>query len=303
MAHLRLDFGAKGGLITAREGGRYDFEILPPHDDSIIFDVDCGRPVCGLKSDRLGQEVLEGPKSEDEDFQVRIVGGTASVFGNWPFIVGITRNGRFICGATVIEPYWILTAAHCLQDFRQERFHFQVLAGMYRRYSRSSMEQVRIIERIRLHEDYNSTWLNHDLALAKVDRPFDFNYAVSTVCLPEGDLCGNEDVMAPHPGAECVSAGWGKTLEAGKQSDELREVEIPVLSQCARSYNDVNYQICGGYEEGGKDSCQGTNEQPLFLIFLRFNIFFLQVTAADLCFAGIRTVRDRGTWEASFRTA
>ena len=54
------------------------------------------------------------------------------------------------------------------------------------------MEQVRVIERIRIHEGYNKTWLNNDIALAKLDRSFDLNYAVSPVCLPDPLVCNDQ---------------------------------------------------------------------------------------------------------------
>ena len=58
--------------------------------------------------------------------QVRIVGGEASAVGNWPSIVGLYRDGVFSCGATILSKEWVVTAAHCVQDFRKERIGLQV---------------------------------------------------------------------------------------------------------------------------------------------------------------------------------
>jgi len=313
VARLRINFDAQEGRSLLREIAgdsieRRIYEIQPPLEDAVFLRVDCGQPQCGMPSDRFADQTLDQtfPFSvsgrqlpaadpavdvEDTDYgesvnnqevgpfgqlDQRIVGGSASSFGQWPFIVGITRDGRFVCGGTIVDENWVLTAAHCVNEdssknFQDENYHFQVLAGLLRRGSSSSLEQVRVVEDVIVHSNFNSTWYLNDIALLKVDRPFDFNYAVSPICMPDDSYCSTSSLPAPFStiqspvvGDNCVAAGWGQEFERGPQSDELQQVELPIKESCVRSYNNITSQVCAGFEEGGQDACRGDSGGPLF---------------------------------------
>ena len=70
--------------------------------------------------------------------------------------------------------------------------------------------------------------------------------------------------MSPGSGDTCIAAGWGDLSEDGPSSEQLRQVEIPILASCGNNYNNINYQICGGYTQGGQDACQGDSGGPLY---------------------------------------
>ena len=86
----------------------------------------------------------------------RIVGGDISYEDSWPYTVAVYRDGRFICGATILSPQWVVTAGHCLFQYEEGdgKFYY-VRAGMIRRQSQSAWEQHRSLQQIFIHPEYD----------------------------------------------------------------------------------------------------------------------------------------------------
>lgn len=56
----------------------------------------------------------EGCGKRLNDFPSKIVGGSPAQVGDWGWQVGINYNGRHTCGGVLLNEYWIVTAAHCV---------------------------------------------------------------------------------------------------------------------------------------------------------------------------------------------
>ena len=261
-------------------------------DNQELVFVECGVKLCGTSSARSKRDLDKRIKRDDTynvtcderlakmndaeqeifktsaeyaelcslgDTDAKIVGGEVSYPDSWPYTVALYRDGQFICGATIVSPEWVVTAGHCVFGYDEGKgFFYQVRAGMVRRQSQSPWQQFRHMVDVFIHPEYDNTYLRHDIALAKLNSPLYINRHVQTICLP------HDAAMYPSVGSTCMATGWGDISEDGPSSEELREVQVPILAKCGRSYNNISYQICGGYTEGGKDACQGDSGGPLY---------------------------------------
>lgn len=189
----------------------------------------------------------------------KIVGGTETEKNEYPWQVGLVYNGGSMsfCGGSIISDQWILTAAHCIDDW----YDFQVVVGEHQWSTdseTSATERINVVQTIR-HSNYNYASLNNDIALIKLATPLSFGTKIAPVCLPPPNEL-YEDVMA-------TVTGWGTRTQGGYLSDQLYEVDVPTMSnqECAASYPyslSAN-MICAGYQQGGKDACQGDSGGPM----------------------------------------
>ncbi|KAK6621976.1 hypothetical protein RUM44_001783 [Polyplax serrata] len=202
----------------------------------------------------------------------RVVGGTESNPGQWPWMAAIFLHGvrrtEFWCGGSLIGRRHILTAAHCTRDTRQKPFsarQFTVRLGdidLRNSDEPSKPETYNVVE-VRAHPKFSRVGFYNDIAILILDRDVRKSKYVIPLCLPE--QYRNEKFVGTRP----TVVGWGTTYYGGKESSSQRQADLPVWrnDDCDRAYFqpiDENF-ICAGYADGGKDACQGDSGGPLML--------------------------------------
>ncbi|XP_057553484.1 plasma kallikrein isoform X2 [Hippopotamus amphibius kiboko] len=193
----------------------------------------------------------------------RIVGGTNSSWGEWPWQVSLQVNLRpqsHLCGGSIIGHQWVLTAAHCFDGLPLSDV-WRIYGGILNLSEITKETPFSQIKEIIIHQNYKISEGGHDIALIKLETPLNYTDSQKSICLPSKD-----DTKTIY--TDCWITGWGFTEEKGKIQNTLRKAKVPLVSneECQRSYRDykiTKQMICAGYKEGGKDACKGDSGGPL----------------------------------------
>ncbi|CAH1802993.1 unnamed protein product, partial [Owenia fusiformis] len=133
---------------------------------------------------------------------------------SWPWQAEMMLYGEHpYCSATLVDPEWVLTAAHCVQEIEKPE-SWMVRLGEFDRAMDEGTEYLYGVTDIVIHPDYESAFPNsYDMALVRLVDPVAFTDHISAVCLPTPDTSINPD-------DQCVATGWGD-LEActGSKAD------------------------------------------------------------------------------------
>ncbi len=189
-------------------------------------------------------------------------GKTPAPPGQNPWQVAIIFNEAssvqrgFVCGGSLIASEWILTAAHCVEDFEPEEL--DVIIGREKLSSKDG-EQIGSIA-FHIHTDWDGN--NNDIALIKLAQPASKGQFVA--------LQKADQTALSLPGTNSKVTGWGVlSLLAEEVPDALHQVEMPIVTkaQCRASYeNDPvinDTVICAGTRTSGSDPCFGDSGGPL----------------------------------------
>ncbi|XP_017776654.1 PREDICTED: trypsin-1-like [Nicrophorus vespilloides] len=233
------------GLVGIQTGGNNNNPPTKPPNKPVEPKL-CGDCACGVTFK-----------------QTRIVGGVETQVNAYPWMTILSYNGRFYCGASVINNKYLLTATHCVNGFTKER-----LQAVFLDHDRSNQFETKTFTRkiaaILKHRGYNMGGsYNNDIALLRLDEELPFSGLLRPVCLPT--------IGKSYTGYTGIATGWGATEEHGQVSNKLMEVDVPILSNidCRKTgYGGkiTDNMMCAGYKHGTKDSCQGDSGGPLHIV-------------------------------------
>lgn len=200
--------------------------------------------------------------------EYEIVGGDDTTITQHPWQIALTTNSGFqFCGGSILNPSWVLTAAHCVVGGDAD---MRVVAGITR-VSQQSSGQIRAINAVATFPGFVDPAVGKDVALLHLATPLDLSGA-SARSVP---LVTPADAAAGATSAGVVSTitGWGTLSSGGNSPDVLQEVDVPLISnadaQEAYQQEDITADQLGAgiIGVGGVDSCQGDSGGPLTVPF------------------------------------
>lgn len=140
-----------------------------------------------------------------------LTGGTISSWGMFPSAAFIITPALSYCGAALIHPEFVLTLAQCVYDEQREvtirSSWIEVIAGDINIIPASFGRQHRNVLEVIVHQNYTAYNHNNDIALLRVDKPFEVPSNSVEMGIRRGRIVPN--------GAGCYLPGWGVQRSVG----------------------------------------------------------------------------------------
>ncbi|XP_061635960.1 coagulation factor VII-like isoform X2 [Phyllopteryx taeniolatus] len=244
---VRLNCSCANGYFLNADGRN----CMAKGDLRAIYSIPCG----------VTPALQDPNRAKQLDPRARIVGGSECPKGECPWQVLLLYKGKGFCGGVIIEPMWILTASHCLEDADAQ--FLNVVPGEHNTEVEEGTEQVIQVSQILMHERYEKKTADNDIALLRLASPVVYTPYAVPVCLPTKTLA-ERDLWAIR--MHTVS-GWGRRGENGPTSHLMRRLTVPRIrtQQCIREsgVQITENMFCAGYLTGQEDSCKGDSGGPL----------------------------------------
>ncbi|UJR27992.1 hypothetical protein I4U23_009250 [Adineta vaga] len=201
------------------------------------FAKEYSKDTCGLRP------LITAPNASS-----RIVGGKVSTRGDWPWQISMQRNGNHICGGSLINDQWIVTAAHCVSGNLTPNI-YRIVFGLHDRSISDSWVITRTVESVIVHPSYVGSTFTHDIALMKLSSKVEpYTEYYMPVCFPTA--------TQTFAGETGITTGWGAAAYVA--------TSVLTDSSCKARYsaNMINTanQICSGGSRKG--ACQGDSGGP-----------------------------------------
>ena len=186
-------------------------------------------------------------------------------------------NYKHICGGTIINEKFILTAAHCV--YGKNDLDLKVILGTDKLNFRGPSSTEHKIMNISIHPSYDPLYFYNDAAVLELEEELTFNLTQSPICLPKY-FNNDQNARIHHAG---TVTGWGAMQNFGQASTELRKGRVTIFSQeyCNNTRTIENEHgliittdklprlfqseiLCAGYEAGISGvTCEGDSGGPL----------------------------------------
>jgi secreted trypsin-like serine protease len=184
-----------------------------------------------------------------------IIGGQPAAPASWTMIVSLRINGsnQHVCGGSILNDYFILTAAHCVDKSPRHS-----PTGVYVRVGFTSLSEgaqvILEVDQIFLHPKYigSSDGYQNDIAILHLSESLDIDNDpfIKRTCVPHLDVNMNVQ-QYPANGIRLAVIGWGMVgLGTNNMSNAMQQAEVFVIdnddSTCKVLIKDKDTHFCAG---------------------------------------------------------
>ncbi|XP_001604991.1 chymotrypsin-1 [Nasonia vitripennis] len=190
------------------------------------------------------------------------LGGTDAPDGAYPYQAALRRKSKFVCGASIINEHWLLTAAHCVNMMKDPK-EATVLVGTNFVTGEGGHEYK--VAYLIQHEDYDRDYIHvNDIALIRLVENIKFTQKVQPVKLPK-------DESKSYEGATAILAGWGSYGPNNYTPRKLQHIRLQVISRnkCANEWKTsrnrtiIPAQLCTSSASDENMATHGDSGGPL----------------------------------------
>ncbi|EDL36051.1 RIKEN cDNA 1700049K14, partial [Mus musculus] len=206
--------------------------------------------VCGRRMSSRSQQLNNASAIVGGKPASAIVGGKPANILEFPWHVGIMNHGSHLCGGSILNEWWVLSASHCFDQLNNSKL--EIIHGTEDLSTKGIKYQK--VDKLFLHPKFDDWLLDNDIALLLLKSPLNLSVNRIPICTSE-----ISDIQAWR---NCWVTGWGitNTSEKGVQPTILQAVKVDlyrwdwcgyILSLLTKN------MLCAGTQDPGKDACQG----------------------------------------------
>ena len=230
-----------------------------PHDDELWWNDTCGlRDKEPFESNQVKGRIADGLKANEGEYPW---------FGS--FVLTFEDKSSFLCGSSLINAQWLLTAAHCCgnvtHDYLIPGSELKIYIGAVTRYD--TRGAVIVADKCIKHPNYQQDRFTSyaDIGLIRIrksdqlSKPRSRPYKYNSICLPTRDLVNETQV-------QFEIAGMGK-IKTYEYTDDLYKGRINYTPGTCDDWagNDTfcKLMVASAPDQKEPSTCNGDSGGPL----------------------------------------